>query len=120
RLGHAVTVRDAMPRAGGMMRYGIPRYRLPREIVDAEVRRIVDLGVRFELGVRVPDIGAAMADGGFDACFAAVGAHLAKRVDIPAPDATRILDAIGVLRRIEEGGDAPLIGRRVVVYGGGN
>jgi NADPH-dependent glutamate synthase beta subunit-like oxidoreductase len=120
RLGHAVTVRDAMPRAGGMMRYGIPRYRLPREIVDAEVQRIVDLGATLELGVRVPDIGAAMAGGGFDACFAAVGAHLAKRIDIPAPDATKILDAIGLLRRIEEGGDAPLIGRRVVVYGGGN
>ncbi len=120
RLGHAVTLRDAMPRAGGMMRYGIPRYRLPREIVDAEIQRIVDLGVALELGVRVDDLPAAMAAGGFDACFAAVGAHLAKRVDIPAPDATRILDAIGLLRQVEQGGDAPLLGRRVVVYGGGN
>jgi len=120
RRGHAVTLRDAMPRAGGMMRYGIPRYRLPRDVVDAEIQRIVDLGVTLELGARVPDVAAAMAEGGFDACFAAVGAHLAKRVDIPAPDATRILDAIGLLRHLEQGGDAPLIGRRVVVYGGGN
>jgi 2-oxoacid:acceptor oxidoreductase delta subunit (pyruvate/2-ketoisovalerate family) len=122
RLGHAVTLRDAMPRAGGMMRYGIPRYRLPRDIVDAEIQRIVDLGVTLELGVRVPDVATAMTEGGFDACFAAVGAHLAKRVDIPAPDATRILDAIGLLRRLEhaDAADAPMLGRRVVVYGGGN
>ncbi len=119
RLGHAVTLRDAMPHAGGMMRYGIPRYRLPRDILDAEIQRIVDLGVTLELGGRVDNIAEAMANG-FDACFAAVGAHLAKRIDIPAPDATRILDAIGVLRQIEQGGDAPLVGRRVVVYGGGN
>ena len=83
RLGHAVTVRDAMPRAGGMMRYGIPRYRLPRDIVDAEIQRIVDLGVTMELGARVPDVASALADGGFDACFAAVGAHLAKRKGVP-------------------------------------
>jgi 2-oxoacid:acceptor oxidoreductase delta subunit (pyruvate/2-ketoisovalerate family) len=120
RMGHAVTLRDAMPRAGGMMRYGIPRYRLPREIVDAEIQRIIDLGVTLELGARVPDVADAMASGGFDACFAAVGAHLAKRIDIPAPDASRILDALGLLRQIEQGGDAPLLGRRVVVYGGGN
>jgi 2-oxoacid:acceptor oxidoreductase delta subunit (pyruvate/2-ketoisovalerate family) len=119
RLGHAVTLRDAMPRAGGMMRYGIPRYRLPREIVDAEIQRIIDLGVTLELGARVANVADAMASG-FDACFAAVGAHLAKRIEIPAPDASRILDAVGLLRRLEQGGDAPLLGRRVVVYGGGN
>jgi NADPH-dependent glutamate synthase beta subunit-like oxidoreductase len=118
RMGHAVTLRDAMPRAGGMMRYGIPRYRLPREIIDAEIQRIVDLGVALELGARVDNIAEAMA--GFDACFAAVGAHLAKRIEIPAPDASRILDAVGLLRGLEQGGDAPLVGRRVVVFGGGN
>jgi NADPH-dependent glutamate synthase beta subunit-like oxidoreductase len=118
RMGHAVTLRDAMPRAGGMMRYGIPRYRLPREIIDAEIQRIVDLGVALELGARVDNIAEAMT--GFDACFAAVGAHLAKRIEIPAPDASRILDAIGLLRGLEQGSDAPLVGRRVVVFGGGN
>jgi 2-oxoacid:acceptor oxidoreductase delta subunit (pyruvate/2-ketoisovalerate family) len=109
-----------MDRPGGMMRYGIPRYRLPREIVDAEIQRIVDLGVRLELGVRVDDLPRAIAEGGFDACFAAIGAHLAKRVDIPAVDASRILDAIGLLAQVERGESAPLVGRRVVVYGGGN
>jgi NADPH-dependent glutamate synthase beta subunit-like oxidoreductase len=66
----------------------------------------------------VDDIAEAMA--GFDACFAAVGAHLAKRIEIPAPDASRILDAVGLLRGLEQGSDAPLVGRRVVVFGGGN
>ena len=60
-----------------------PAYRLPRDIVDAEIQRIVDLGVTMELGARVPDVASALADGGFDACFAAVGAHLAKRKGVP-------------------------------------
>ncbi len=120
RLGHTVTLRDAMAAPGGMMRYGIPRYRLPREVVDAEVQRIVDLGVTLELGVRVEDLPSEMAAGKFDACFAAIGAHLAKRVDIPAPDAGKILDAIGLLEKLEADGAAPVLGRRVVVYGGGN
>jgi len=119
-LGHAVTIHEAGPVPGGMMRFGIPKYRLPREVVDAEVQRIVDMGVTLELNRRVDDIPASMAQGGFDACFVAIGAHLARKVDIPAADATRILDAVGFLREMETG-DAPLkLGRRVVVYGGGN
>jgi NADPH-dependent glutamate synthase beta subunit-like oxidoreductase len=120
RAGHAVTLREAGPVAGGMMRFGIPKYRLPRAVVDAEVQRILDLGVVLELGARVEDIPGAMAEGGFDACFVAIGAHLAKRVDIPGPDATRILDAVSVLRDMETGAAPPKLGRRVVVYGGGN
>jgi 2-oxoacid:acceptor oxidoreductase delta subunit (pyruvate/2-ketoisovalerate family) len=118
RLGHAVTLREAAPLAGGMMRYGIPPYRLPRAILDVEVQRILDLGVRLEPSTRVDDVLAAMAEG-FDACFAAVGAHLAKRVDIPAVDAERIVEAVGMLRGLERG-EAPRLGRRVIVYGGGN
>jgi 2-oxoacid:acceptor oxidoreductase delta subunit (pyruvate/2-ketoisovalerate family) len=57
---------------------------------------------------------------GFDATFVAIGAHLAKRVDIPAPDASKILDAIGLLRELETNEEAPKIGRKVIVYGGGN
>jgi NADPH-dependent glutamate synthase beta subunit-like oxidoreductase len=120
RAGHAVTLREAGPVAGGMMRFGIPKYRLPRAVVDAEVQRIVDLGVTLELSTRVEDIPAAMGEGDFDACFVAIGAHLAKRVDIPGPDATRILDAVSVLRDMETGAQPPKLGRRVVVYGGGN
>ena len=119
-MGHQVTIREAGPVPGGMMRFGIPKYRLPRDVVDAEVQRIVDMGVTLELDARVDDIPAALSAEGFDACFAAIGAHLAKKVDIPAPDAMKILDAVSFLRGMETG-DAPLkLGRRVVVYGGGN
>jgi NADPH-dependent glutamate synthase beta subunit-like oxidoreductase len=120
RLGHEVEIHEAGPFAGGMMRFGIPRYRLPRDVVDGEVQRILDMGVTLQLNSRVDDIPPMMASGGFDACFVAIGAHIAKRVDIPGPDAARIVDAVSFLRDMETG-DAPLqLGRRVVVYGGGN
>jgi NADPH-dependent glutamate synthase beta subunit-like oxidoreductase len=118
RMGHDVTVRDATNAPGGMMRFGIPKYRLPREVLDAEVARITQMGVRLELGTRVDDVCAAMAEG-FDAVFLAVGAHIGKRAYIPAGEAAHILDAVSVLHSVEEG-QAPLLGRRVVVYGGGN
>ena len=120
RLGHAVTVREAGPMAGGMMRFGIPRYRLPRDVLDAEVARIVAMGVELQLGSKVERLEDAMAD--FDAAFLAVGAHIGKRAWIPAKDGARILDAVSVLRSMEDadGASPPLLGRRVVVYGGGN
>ena len=119
RLGHRVTVKEAGPMLGGMMRFGIPKYRLPREVLDAEMQRIVDLGVTVELGAKVERIDAAMKAGNFDAASLAVGAHIAKRAYIPAKDSSRILDAVSVLRSME-GEDKPMLGRRVVVYGGGN
>ena len=119
RLGHAVTIREAGPVAGGMMRFGIPKYRLPRDVLDAEIRRIEALGVRIELNRKVDDVLAARDAGGFDAVFLAVGAHIAKRAYIPAGSAAKMLDAVSVLRSME-GEDKPLLGRRVVVYGGGN
>jgi NADPH-dependent glutamate synthase beta subunit-like oxidoreductase len=117
--GHAVTIHDAGPRPGGMMRYGIPRYRLPREVLDAEIQRILDLGVVLECNRPVSDLEATMAAGGFDAAFLAVGAHIGRRAYIPAGSAARVLDAVSVLRSME-GEDPPALGRRVVVYGGGN
>ncbi len=119
RLGHSVTVRDAGPLSGGMMRFGIPKYRLPRAVLDAEVQRILDLGVILELNTKVTDILEAMREGRFDAAFIAVGAHIGKRAYIPAGSAARILDAVAMLRSME-GEEKPLLGRRVVVYGGGN
>jgi 2-oxoacid:acceptor oxidoreductase delta subunit (pyruvate/2-ketoisovalerate family) len=119
RLGHAVTIFEAGPLAGGMMRFGIPKYRLPRDVLDAEVRRILDLGVELELNRKVSNILETMQQGRFDTAFLAVGAHIAKRAYIPAGAAARMLDAVAVLRSME-GDDKPLLGRRVVVYGGGN
>lgn len=119
RLGHAVTVMDAGPFMGGMMRFGIPKYRLPREALDAEMQRIVDLGVTIKLNSKVDNILETMKAGAFDAAFLAVGAHIGKRAMIPSGDAARIVDAVSVLRSME-GEDKPMLGRRVVVYGGGN
>jgi NADPH-dependent glutamate synthase beta subunit-like oxidoreductase len=119
RMGHAVEIHEAGPMAGGMMRFGIPKYRLPREVLDAEVQRIVDLGVTIRYGTKVANIAESMKAGSFDAAFLAVGAHIGKRAFIPAGDATKIVDAISVLRSME-GEEKPMLGRRVVVYGGGN
>ena len=119
RLGHQVTIHEAGPLSGGMMRFGIPKYRLPRDVLDAEVQRILDMGITLKLETRVDDVAATMRDGKFDAVFLAVGAHVGKRTEIPSPDATRILDAVSVLRGMETGA-MPQLGRRVVVYGGGN
>ena len=119
RLGHEVTIRDAGPRAGGMMRFGIPRYRLPRDILDAEIARIEALGVRIELETHVTDALGAMRDGGFDAVFVAVGAQIGKRAYVPAGEAAHVVDAVTLLRSME-GEERPALGRRVAVYGGGN
>jgi NADPH-dependent glutamate synthase beta subunit-like oxidoreductase len=120
RLGHAVTIREAGPMAGGMMRFGIPKYRLPRDVLDYEIQRIVDMGVDLQLNTKVEDIEAAFGKEGFVAVFVAVGAHLAKRINIPAHAAGKILDAVSVLRDMETGLEPPQLGRRVIVYGGGN
>ncbi|HZE06086.1 MAG TPA: NAD(P)-binding protein, partial [Solirubrobacteraceae bacterium] len=119
RLGHQVTIREASPEPGGMMRYGIPTYRLPRDVLDAEIRRIIELGVTLECSTQVDDVDVARHQGGFDAVFLAVGAQLAKRTYIPAGSAAHMLDAVSLLHSME-GEERPQLGRRVVVYGGGN
>ena len=119
RLGHSVEIHEAGPLAGGMMHFGIPKYRLPRDILGAEIRRIEDLGVKIVLNHKVVDLLAEQKAGGFDAMFIAVGAHLSKRTDIPARDAGKMLDAVSFLRDVEAGA-VPKLGRRVAIYGGGN
>jgi NADPH-dependent glutamate synthase beta subunit-like oxidoreductase len=118
-MGHSVEIREAGPMAGGMMRFGIPAYRMPRDILDAEVARIEKLGVKITLDSKVEDVMATKETEGFDAVFMAIGAHVGKHVDIPARDSGRILDAVSYLASVEKG-DAPKLGRRVAVYGGGN
>lgn len=118
RFGHAVTIVEAGPKTGGMMRFGIPAYRLPRDVLDAEIDRVLALGIDVELNHRVDDVLAAKVDGGYDAVFLAVGAHIGKRAYIPAGESAHILDAVSLLRDMED--EPPLLGRRVVIYGGGN
>lgn len=119
RLGHEVEIHDSADAPGGMMRYGIPEYRLPRDVLDAEVARITDIGVVIRNNTPVTDLLATQVAGRFDAVFVAIGAHLSKRVDIPSADATRMVDAVSFLRDVAKG-ERPVIGRRVAVYGGGN
>jgi NADPH-dependent glutamate synthase beta subunit-like oxidoreductase len=119
RLGHDVEIRDAGEEPGGMMRYGIPAYRLPREVLAGEIERLAALGVRFTPNHTVTNLEAERQEGRFDAVFVAVGAHLSKRVDIPAMDAGPMVDAVSFLRGVASG-ERPEIGRRVAVYGGGN
>jgi hypothetical protein len=105
----------------------LPRYRLPPDIMDAEIGRILAMGVTLELNTTVTDIlaelteaaGGNAGEGGFDAAFVAVGAHIGKRAYIPAGDSARIMDAVSLLHSVEDG-EPPMLGRRVAVYGGGN
>ncbi len=117
RLGHKVTIKDAGPIAGGMMRFGIPIYRLPRDVLEAEIQRILDLGVTLELNTTVTNVLETKEEGGFDAVFLAVGAQIGKRAYIPAGSAAKIVDAVTLLHSME-GEEKPQLGRRVVVYGG--
>jgi NADPH-dependent glutamate synthase beta subunit-like oxidoreductase len=118
-LGHKVTIFDSGSVAGGMMRFGIPKYRLPRDVLDAEIGRILEMGATIERNHTVTDVLPTMRSGGFHAAFLAIGAQIGKRAYIPAGDSAHILDAVAVLRSLE-GQESPKLGRRVVVYGGGN
>jgi 2-oxoacid:acceptor oxidoreductase delta subunit (pyruvate/2-ketoisovalerate family) len=118
-LGHAVVIFESSPLPGGMMHYGIPSYRLPRDIVEGEIARIASMGVKIVCGHTVGDLQTAMKDGAFDAAFLAVGAQRGKHADIPAGDSSHILDAVTLLHETEDH-EPPVLGRRVVIYGGGD
>jgi len=119
RLGHDVEIREAGPFAGGMIHFGIPAYRMPRNELNAEIKRVEDMGVKIVLNHRVEDVLAEKEAGGFDAVFIAVGAHLSKNIDIPGRDAAKIMDAVSFLKSVENGEELQM-GRRVAIYGGGN
>jgi len=119
RLGHTVVIHEAGPMAGGMIHFGIPAYRMPRAELQAEIQRIMDMGVTIKLNHRVDDIMDEKQAGKFDAVFVAVGAHISKKIDIPTRDAGKIFDAVSFLSDVENGTQLK-IGRRVAIYGGGN
>ena len=119
RLGHTVEMFEAGPVAGGMIHFGIPAYRMPRQELEQEIRRVEEMGVKIHLNHRVDDVLAEKAAGNFDAVFVAVGAHLSKKIDIPARDARGMMDAVSFLKSVETGEPVKL-GRRVAIYGGGN
>ena len=119
RLGHEVEVREATEEPGGMMRWGIPEYRLPRDVVREEIARITAMGVTITCGQKVDDVLAEKQKGGFDAVFLGVGAQASNRLGIPAADGRRLVDGVTMLEEVSRG-QAPHLGRVVGVIGGGN
>ena len=119
RLGHEVTIFEAGPVPGGMIHFGIPAYRMPRQELTQEISRVQKMGVKIVCNQRVDNVLEQKAQGGFDAVFIAVGAHLSKKIDIPSRDAGKLMDAVSFLRDVDRG-DVPKLGRRIAIYGGGN
>ena len=120
RRGHAVTVFDEHAALGGMMRYGIPGYRTPRDVLDAEIGRILAIGVQVRLSTRVGrDLTIADLKRDFDAVFWALGTHSGRPLPIPGADAPNCITGVAFLRAFNEG-RLEAVGRRVVVVGGGD
>lgn len=119
RRGHAVEIQEAGAQPGGMMHYGIPAYRLPRDGLQREIAGLLALGITLTLNCAVTDVAAARTAGRFDAVFLAIGTQIGKRIDIPGRDAGHMLTAVGLLRQAADGAPVKL-GRRVAVYGAGN
>ena len=119
RLGHGVTVFDALPVAGGMMRVGIPPHRLPTELLDWEIQQIVDEGVELRLETWIDDIPGLLANG-YDAALIATGAHSAKKLPLRNSNHPDNWLSLNVLRRVRLGQKMDLEGKKVVVLGGGN
>ncbi|MBY5944243.1 NAD(P)-binding protein [Photobacterium rosenbergii] len=117
--GHQVEIRDANEIAGGMMNYGIPEYRLPRDILAKEVKRIEEMGVKITLNHKVDDVVKEKKEGQFDAVFLAIGAQIGRQIDIPMVDCGPMMEAASYLHSVGNNQQVKL-GRRVAVLGGGN
>jgi len=118
RLGHNVTVYEALDRAGGMMRVGIPDYRLPKDILDSEIREIENAGVKIKTGFKVTSVDWLFRQG-YDAVFLALGAHRGQKLGIEGEDLTGVIDGAAFLRAVNSG-KAVKTGKYVAVIGGGN
>jgi len=118
REGYPVTVFEAAPKAGGLMRYGIPEYRLPEKVLDNEISYIQELGVEIKTNSPVKDL-KDIFDQGYEAIFLAVGAWVSQKMGIPGEDAGGVLNALDFLNKVNAGTKVEL-GQRVAVIGGGN
>ena len=121
RKGHAVTVYDAMPEMGGMLRYGIPEYRLPKAVVDIETGSVRDMGVVFKNNVKIGENGVTVEslENEYDAVVIAIGNWTPQMMKIPGEDAAGVYGGIGFLRKLITGEPVD-IGEKVAVVGGGN
>ncbi len=118
RMGYGVTVFEAAPEAGGLMRYAIPEYRLPKKMLDGEIRYIEELGVEIKTNTRVKDFKEVFSQG-YDAIFLGTGAGLSQRMGIPNEDIEGVVYSLDFLRQVNLGKEVK-IGKRVAVVGGGN
>ncbi|MGD8501756.1 MAG: FAD-dependent oxidoreductase [Phycisphaerales bacterium] len=118
RRGYPVTVFEAMPMVGGLLRYGIPEYRLPNNILDSEIDYIRELGVEIETNSPVENLGKLFA-GGYKAVFLGTGAGISQKMGIPGEDTPGVIHALDFLRKANSGEKISL-GSRVAVIGGGN
>ena len=119
-MGHTVTIFEQRKHLGGMLRYGIPSYRLPREDLDQEIQWILDCGIEVELEHAVDGAELERMRGDFDAVYLAIGAHNDKKLGLPGEDAEGVVSAVQMLRAIGDGEMPDFSGERVVVIGGGN
>lgn len=121
RRGYPVTIFESYEKPGGMLRYGIPPYRLPKDVLDAEIQKILDLGVELKCGVRVgDDISFDQLRKDYDAVYLAIGAHKGANLKVPGEEkAANVFSAAGYLNRVNSGAEVD-VGSRVVVVGGGD
>jgi NADPH-dependent glutamate synthase beta subunit-like oxidoreductase/ferredoxin len=119
KLGHEVTVLEALPLAGGMMRYGIPEYRLPRDVLDAEIKELENLGVIIKTDKKAESLDRLLVDEEYDAVLVAVGAHKGKKLPIPGADLEGVLMGLDFLRAVNTNKTIQM-GKKVLVLGGGN
>jgi NADPH-dependent glutamate synthase beta subunit-like oxidoreductase len=119
KLGHGVTVFESLPLAGGMMQYGIPAYRLPRGVLESEIREIQKTGVDIKTNTKIESLEKLMLDEGFDAVLVAVGTHMGQKLSVEGADSNGVLIGLDFLREVNIGNSVK-VGKRVLVLGGGN
>jgi NADPH-dependent glutamate synthase beta subunit-like oxidoreductase/Pyruvate/2-oxoacid:ferredoxin oxidoreductase delta subunit len=120
RRGYPVTVFEAFPKPGGMLRYGIPKYRLPREVLDAEIQRIVDLGVELKCGCVIgKDISLEQLRKDYQAVFVGIGAQKGLKLRVPGEEAPNVFSGTDFLNAVNAG-QPPQVGGKVIVIGGGD
>lgn len=121
QMGHQVTVYEQRPKLGGMLRYGIPDYRLPQEVLERDIEHILTTGINVITDVSIGrDVTMEDIQKSYDAVYISIGAHNDKKLGIEGEDAENVVSAVSLLRRIHEGNAPDFTGKRICVIGGGN
>ena len=121
QMGHQVTVYEQRPKLGGMLRYGIPDYRLPQEVLERDIEHILTTGINVITDVSIGrDVTMEDIQKSYDAVYISIGAHNDKKIGIEGEDAENVVSAVSLLRRIDEGNAPDFTDKRICVIGGGN